>query len=64
MYQEERGKHWREFLSKMEANNNELWKFNVVFVDDKRFNNFINHLKGTNRTEFDSDYSFRQCRFF
>ncbi|MGA3291206.1 MAG: phospholipase D-like domain-containing protein [Candidatus Bathyarchaeia archaeon] len=56
-------KYWEEFRSKLEVANNGLGKFNVVFMDDQRFSNFINHLKG-NKTEYDYQYSVRQCNFF
>jgi hypothetical protein len=64
MYQDEfPSKYWKEFRSKLEASNNELGKFNVVFMDDQRFSSFINHLKGI-KSEFDYQYSVRQCNFF
>ena len=56
-------KYWEEFRSKLEVTNNELQKFNIVFMDDQRFSSFINHLKGI-KSEFDYKFSVRQCKFF
>jgi hypothetical protein len=64
MYWTESG-YWEETHSKLEAINSELCrKCKIIFMDDQRFNSFLDHLKGINRTEFDSNFSFIQCNFF